>query len=443
MAWPAAAAAIVMLGLAAAQVMAAAAAPASAKGSEKGADAQRVAQLMAQLGSQKQPEREAAQKDLIALGEVILPLLTPYRQSDDPEIRLRVGQIIKAMEPPWGEAAGGLQCRLSPGAQKVVLFKGRPGGARVVVTYELRNVTDREVMFLPWYCPLEGVNENIFNVVAPGGEKARYLGKQAERLPPKAENFTWIIRGNTVQRQVELPYDFSTPGVYEVSVSTKAGEEVPDYFFSGDPEKMLDKRYYPVWTGMMVSNTIKVEVTSEGDAPAPPVEADKGTWGEVAGGLQCRLLPETQTIEPLTGKNEAHSVKVAYELRNVSDKAIRFLAWDSPLWGGGSGPIFRVVGPDGKEVPYTGPMASRVPPGPTNFLLVYPGETLRGQAALYNYDFSKPGDYWIVTTQTIPDYYLKYFYGDDAEKMKRNEQNVWSGTITSKDVAVKVVTGQK
>ena len=57
-----------------------------------------IAPLIKKLGSEKFKDREEAQRQLIELDTEILPLLKSHRQSDDPEIALRLKQIEKAID---------------------------------------------------------------------------------------------------------------------------------------------------------------------------------------------------------------------------------------------------------------------------------------------------------------------------------------------------------
>ena len=166
-------------------------------------------------------------------------------------------------------------------------------------------------------------------------------------------------------------------------------------------------------------------------------------WGEVSGGLQCRLQMLTPAVKPhrpvpphRPGSTPA-SAHVLYELRNVSDKPIRLLPLCTPLRLMFTGD-FRVLGPDGKKANYVGRSGSpRRPAGPSNFLTIGPGQTLSRRAALV-FDFSKPGIYKVSTSKSPDARELKWFYGGDADKMRQNPDRVWMGTLTSNTVIVSV-----
>jgi uncharacterized protein (TIGR03067 family) len=65
---------------------------------DDGADAERVATLIKQLGADEFAQREAASKELEAIGEPALaPLREAAKSGRDAEVRLRAAQIIKAI----------------------------------------------------------------------------------------------------------------------------------------------------------------------------------------------------------------------------------------------------------------------------------------------------------------------------------------------------------
>lgn len=57
-----------------------------------------LAERVAQLGSEIFTEREQAQMEILRMGREVLPRLRNIPESDDPEIRLRLGRILKTLE---------------------------------------------------------------------------------------------------------------------------------------------------------------------------------------------------------------------------------------------------------------------------------------------------------------------------------------------------------
>ena len=160
-------------------------------------------------------------------------------------------------------------------------------------------------------------------------------------------------------------------------------------------------------------------------------------WGVAANGLQCRLRMLTPTVAPhRAARLRDHQVYVVYELRNVSDKPIRLLSWSTPLTRMFT-TDFRVLGPDGKAAKYMGLCVSPVPPGPGSFLAIGPGQVLSQRAPL-TYDFSGPGVYKVSTTKHGDKQELKWFYGKNADGLAKNPDRVWTGTLASNTVTVKV-----
>jgi hypothetical protein len=87
-------------------------------------------------------------------------------------------------------------------------------------------------------------------------------------------------------------------------------------------------------------------------------------------------------------------VKLQFFLINDSDGKLYVLNWFTPLEGLG-GEIFRVKR-DGVILPYQGPLASRVEPGPDSYTMLEAGEIVSAEVNLSTaYDFSTPGNYTV------------------------------------------------
>jgi len=191
-----------------------------------------------------------------------------------------------------------------------------------------------------------------------------------------------------------------------------------------------------------VDDQEKATPTTQRGAEAAGAKGDDQTpaagvaWGEAAGGLQCRLLMLTPTVKLHRPTWREQHVFVVYELRNVSDKPIRLLPAATPLWRLFS-TDFRVLRADGKAAPYVGLHRTPAPIGPEKFLVVGAGKTLSTRVGL-PYDFSSPGAYSVSTSKRAGTRELKWFYGEDAEKLRENPARVWTGTLTSNTVTVSV-----
>ncbi len=189
--------------------------------------------------------------------------------------------LQQSIEERWGPVSNGLQCRLLPLEQTVEVAEGtKPEDIKVYVTYELRNVSEKPVKFLPWYTPLEkDMGGDILDVIGPDGEKVRYLGEHADRGPPDRKHFISLAAQQKHSQKARLPYDFTKPGVYEVSFSTaeKAGwsDRALSGYYASDLEK-AKQNPDNVWTGTLKSNTVTVKVVrpaEEDDAKTEVIQA--------------------------------------------------------------------------------------------------------------------------------------------------------------------------
>ncbi len=72
--------------------------PSSPRAEGEAPPARRVAALVARLGSDEFRVREEAYRELLALGPPVLPLLAPYRESEDPEVARLVRRVMDEVE---------------------------------------------------------------------------------------------------------------------------------------------------------------------------------------------------------------------------------------------------------------------------------------------------------------------------------------------------------
>ncbi|GAH71644.1 unnamed protein product, partial [marine sediment metagenome] len=92
-------------------------------------------------------------------------------------------------------------------------------------------------------------------------------------------------------------------------------------------------------------------------------EQDAVAWGKAVNALQCRLLPQMQTVEVAEGaKPDDVKVFVTYELRNVGKKPVRFSPFYTPLEDVNG--ALEVIGPDGTPAPPLLPCSARMAPKP-------------------------------------------------------------------------------
>ena len=185
-------------------------------------------------------------------------------------------------------------------------------------------------------------------------------------------------------------------------------------------------------------------------APATPVEstglaaatAQEASWGEAVNGLQCRLLPETQTVGvPEGAKDGDPEVFVTYELRNVGKTSLKFCPWYTPLEVVNG--ALNVIGPDGKPARPLLPDVTRYAPRPESFITIPAGGTHSHRAGVW-YDLTQSGKYSISTSiirKPAPEgeEITRFYYLGDIEKAKQNPDNVWTGTFKSNTVTVNVV----
>jgi len=169
---------------------------------------------------------------------------------------------------------------------------------------------------------------------------------------------------------------------------------------------------------------------------------DRRAWGKSSKGLQCGLWPETQTIPVPEGLRAQHvAVFLEVGLRHRGPRPLRILPpWNWNYPNRIPADIFHVLGPDRREVLcWASPPDGQRSPKTSQF------ETVRGRSSRLRvpYDFTRPGLYRISMTfarRPAPEgREIVGYYGGDLEKAKQNPDNVWTGSVTSNTVTIRVV----
>jgi hypothetical protein len=119
----------------------------------------------------------------------------------------------------------------------------------------------------------------------------------------------------------------------------------------------------------------------------------------------CMQYPQTAASPTaLTCRIELQApAGIRFVLANPSQAPVWVLKWNTPLEGW-MGSIFTVTGPDGAELPYTGPMVKRGDPGRDEYVQIPPGGEVDAVVDLANvYNLSKPGRYRVQVTGGLAD----------------------------------------
>ena len=180
---------------------------------------------------------------------------------DTPENRKAVIEAVEK-EAAWGPVSNGLQCRLLPQRQEVTPHSMPRSAeeAKLHVTYEIRNVSQRSVKFRPYYYLLEGVWAQVVEVKNPDGTRRKCYPPADGGSPLQDQDRYAVIEpGRTFSRRVPLPYDFSNLGRYELSITTRHPEIILDLYYGGDAEEARENPDN-VWTGELKSNRVTVAI---------------------------------------------------------------------------------------------------------------------------------------------------------------------------------------
>jgi len=331
-----------------------------------------------------------------------------------PENRAAVTRVARKVFG-WGSKASGLRCALSIPKRQYGLTEEIP------VTIEIENVSASDVALWSW-------PDNKAFVIFPGEDRSfgsivRWAQSRISEEPTVLEpgqKLNWtrdISRITYWARSGGWVLPDGKPGVFSVSWCNALRVGHRDAGRGGEDV-------------MLLADPIEITLQSDTDAP----------WGEVANGLQCRLTPLQQTYEMIPREDRRpHGPLVTYEIRNVSDRPLKFLPFFTPL--SPVGKVFTVIGPDGWEVRYRGLSHELARFGPEAFRTLAPGQVFV-RRTMVTHGFSVPGPHWVsVTTvgRPAPDGQIIRYYGGDVGQAKKNSDNVWTGMLKSNTVTVNVV----
>jgi hypothetical protein len=209
-------------------------------------------------------------------------------------------------EPPWGKPVGGLQCRILPEIQTVVVPEGqKPEDVEIGLIYQLRTVSHKPVRYLPWRFPEESRSDRFdqcqYRCTGPDGTPAKYVGKHAHADPLRPNTFRHISPAGAtdylVSRWFPLPYDLTEPGRYELQIRSRPEwlKEAISLYYDGNAKRIRENRDN-VWSGAITSNRVTIEVVRA--YPPEPPELDRQLSARIRvpagtkvvnGGFDCLL----------------------------------------------------------------------------------------------------------------------------------------------------------
>jgi hypothetical protein len=94
-------------------------------------------------------------------------------------------------------------------------------GEDINLKFTLTNSSETPIYVLKWYTPLEGIYGEIFRVYYKG-RAIQYLGIQASRGAPIADDYVYLEPGGSATAVVDLAtsYDFSKAGTYRIAFAS-------------------------------------------------------------------------------------------------------------------------------------------------------------------------------------------------------------------------------
>lgn len=101
----------------------------------------------------------------------------------------------------------------------------KPGskvGGDILVEFTIENISDKDLLFLKWNTPFEGLQSNIFKILKNKHYRLPYDGKLVKRGQPGREDYILLKKGETLKTKLDLSeaYHFKKDGEYEVALDT-------------------------------------------------------------------------------------------------------------------------------------------------------------------------------------------------------------------------------
>jgi hypothetical protein len=112
----------------------------------------------------------------------------------------------------------------------------------VMIKFTLENLSDKKLWVLTWNTPLEGVKNNIFQLVC-NGQDIVYEGPMVKRGKPGTNDYVCIDEGGKISAEIDLAtiYNLSLPGTCHLAFRGQIQSLVIGDHLSigGDEEKRL------------------------------------------------------------------------------------------------------------------------------------------------------------------------------------------------------------
>jgi len=215
--------------------------------------------------------------------------------------------LLVLAAPFTAQAASQLQSRID--TERTSLLTGE----ELVLRFALTNTGPRSAQILRWHTPLQGVDDDLFEV-SRNGEPVAYLGRMFKRGVPTPSDYLRVLPGETLSANVPLAslYDLSRPGEYTVRYRL----ELSDAFGRGDGERaeLLSSNTLTLWLeGEDLSELGSYEL--EGSSP----DALTPVYRNCTSSRKTALASALSSSQTYTGNGLAYL--------NAGSKGARYTTW--------------------------------------------------------------------------------------------------------------------
>jgi peptidyl-Lys metalloendopeptidase len=184
-------------------------------------------------------------------------------------------------------------------------------GDDVRVRLTLRNTGDAPLALLRWATPVDGIEDEIFEIER-NGEAVTYIGRHYKRPAPTRQDYLTIPAGAARAFDVELTaaWDFSQPGAY--SVRYRTGAELDGRFVGVESDAVtLFVDGEPIWPALQEALERPVE------APAPDALTPQF--------VNCSSTRQSSTTSALNSAQTYSGNALAY--LNAGTRGPRYTTW--------------------------------------------------------------------------------------------------------------------
>jgi len=104
---------------------------------------------------------------------------------------------------------------------------------KIQVSFQVKNISDKNITFCTWQSPLEKTYKSIFFELIHNGNRIKYIGKKVKRSSPTKDVFFTLTPNETITYNIDLieGYKISSKGEYQIRFLGSSINHLPNSEF--------------------------------------------------------------------------------------------------------------------------------------------------------------------------------------------------------------------